>query len=191
MEVEVGFKIKEDKREAEKLLLAAGFEEFFKAHTRDIYFGKETNFDGKSEQQIKHGLIRLRNFEGFDNLKLLDDNLPNKMSVDFNQMIEMVERITKSGFKVVFDTQKSDWIYKKGECYHQLQDIKYIGLLDYVYDEEIFDKSEDEQFQILSEHMRDLGLNLEYELGVDKLRSLYCGELKFSKNQNGAYNYQK
>ena len=99
----------------------------------------------------------------------------------------------KEGYDVVFDTEKTDWIYKKGKCYHQLQEIKDIGLIDYVYNEEIFGLglNENQQFEILKKQMIDLGFHLEYELGVDKLRSLYSKELKFSKNQIGKYNYQK
>ena len=38
VEVEAGFKIKEDKQEAEKILIENGFVNTFKtAHTRDIY----------------------------------------------------------------------------------------------------------------------------------------------------------
>ena len=51
MEIEVGFKIKEDKIDAEKILLKNGFVNTFKtAHTRDIYFGKDVNFDNMSEE---------------------------------------------------------------------------------------------------------------------------------------------
>ena len=51
VEVEVGFKIKEDKLQAEKILLENGFVNTFKtAHTRDIYFGKDVNFENKTEE---------------------------------------------------------------------------------------------------------------------------------------------
>ena len=36
--------------------------------------------------------------------------------------------------------------------------------------------------------MKNLGFELEYEEGVDKLRSLLAQKLCFSKNQNGDYN---
>ena len=61
VEVEVGFKIKEDKLQAEKILLENGFVNTFKtAHTRDIYFGKNVNFENKTEEEIKRSLIRCR-----------------------------------------------------------------------------------------------------------------------------------
>lgn len=195
MEIEVGFKVKENKLEAEKILLENGFVNTFKtAHTRDIYFGKDVNFDNKSEEEIKNSLVRCRGCSLFENLEILDDSYSKgKVNVDFKTAFNIFDRLFKEGFDVIFDTEKTDWIYKKGKCYHQLQEIKDIGLIDYVYNEEIFEigLNEDEQFELLKEQMKELGFHLEYELGVDKLRSLYSKELKFSKNQIGKYNYQK
>ena len=73
-----------------------------------------------------------------------------------------------------------------------MQEIKDIGLVDYVYDRDLTNSglSEDEQFEVLKQQMYDLGFHLEYELGIDKLRSLYGKQLQFSKNQIGKYNYQ-
>lgn len=194
IEVEAGFKVKESKEEAEKILLENGFVNTFKtAKTRDVYFGKNVDFCGKSEEEIKRSLVRLRGFETFENLQLLDKEFSEgKNKVDFKKAFEICGRLFANGFDVVFDTEKTDWIYKKGRCWHQLQDIKDIGLVDYVYNEEIFNKgySEDEQFELLRQQMKDLGFTLEYELGIDKLRSLYFDEIKFSTNQIGKYNYQ-
>lgn len=187
VEVEAGFKIKESKEEAEKILLANGFVNTWKtAKTRDVYFGKETDFRGKTEEEIKRRLVRCRGFETFENLQLLDSSFAEgKHKVDFKTALEICNRLLASGFDIVFDTEKTDWIYKKGRCWHQLQDIKDIGLVDYVYNEEIFDKgySEEEQFELLRQQMKALGFTLEYELGIDKLRSLYSGEIKLSTNQ--------
>ena len=195
MEIEVGFKIKQDKLEAEKILLENGFVNIFKtAHTRDIYFGKDVDFTGLTEEEIKNSLVRLRGATLFENLDMFDPNLPSgKVNVDFKTAHEYIERMFKAGYVVVFDTEKTDWIYKKGDCYHQLQDIKGIGLVDYVYNKEIFNKglNEDEMFLVLKNQMKELGFDLEYELGVDKLRTLYYKEIKFSKNQIGMYKYQK
>lgn len=44
---------------------------------------------------------------------------------------------------------------------------------------------------LLKRKMNELESHLEYELGVDKLRTLCNKELMFSKNQIGNYNYQK
>ncbi len=195
VEVEAGFKIKETKEEAEKILLSQGFVSTFKTlKTRDVYFGKDVDFSGKSEEEIKRSLIRCRGGRMFENLQLLDSTIAEgKHKVEKKEAVAICERILLSGFEVVFDTEKSDWIYKRGRCWHQLQDIKGIGLVDYVYNEEIFDKgyTEKEQFEMLRQQVKNLGLTLEYDLGIDKLRTLYYGEIKFSTNQIGKYNYQE
>ena len=193
VEVEAGFKILQNKFEAEKILLANGFKSTFKTITRDVYFGKNVNLEGKDETQIKRSLIRCRNFEKLENLKLFDPDMPDKIKVDFKTLAEYFLKFFEQGYEVVFDTIKTDWIYQKGECWHQLQDIKHIGLVDYVYNTEIFGKgfSEQQQFDLLKKHMKELGLNLEYEYGIDKLRTLYTQELQFSTNQIGKYEYQE
>ena len=199
VEIEVGFKIKESREDAEKILLKNGFVNTYKtAKTKDVYFGKNVSLEGKDETGIKNSLIRLRNFETFENLNLLDSNIAEgKQRVDFKTALFYVNKILESGFEIVFETEKSDWIYQKGDCYHQLQDIKGIGLVDYVYNREIFhlELSEEEMFVILKKQMIELGFTLEYDLGIDKLRTLYNrskgkDELMFSTNQIGLYNYQ-
>ena len=58
IEVEAGFKVRESKEEAEKILLDNGFVNTFKtAHTRDVYFGKNLKIDGKSEEEIKRSMV--------------------------------------------------------------------------------------------------------------------------------------
>ena len=195
IEVEAGFKVKESKEEAEKILLDNGFVITFKtAHTRDVYFGKDIEIEGKSEEEIKRSMVRLRGFETFENLQLLGDKYPEgKYKADFKTALDICNKLLANGFEVIIDTEKTDWVYKKGRCWHQLQEIKNIGLADYVYNEEIFDKgySEEEQFDLLHTQMTDLGFHLEYDLGIDKLRTLLSGQIQFSTNQIGKYNYQE
>ena len=195
IEVEAGFKVKESKEEAEKILLDNGFVNTFKtAHTRDVYFGKDIEIEGKSEEEIKRSMVRLRGFETFENLELLGEKYPEgKYKADFKTALDICNKLLVNGFEVIIDTEKTDWVYKKGRCWHQLQEIKNIGLVDYVYNEEIFDKgySEEEQFDLLHHQMTDLGFHLEYDLGIDKLRTLLSGQIQFSTNQIGKYNYQE
>ena len=192
--VEAGFKIKESRKKAEKILIKNGYVNTYKTKcTHDLYFGKDVNLNNKTEEEIKQSLIRCRNFETFENLQLFDNTITEKLKVDKQTAKELCAQLLDNGYKIIFDTEKSDWIYKKGNCWHQLQDIKDIGLVDYVYNEEIFDKgySEQEQFELLKKQMQELGFTLEYELGIDKLRSLYSGEIQLSTNQIGLYKYQE
>jgi len=136
--------------------------------------------------------VRIRNFEGVQNLNILSEELQGQIKVSsLSELSDWIQKLKNAGFVEVIDTKKTDWIYTKGTQCHQLQDIKHIGLLDYHYDEGIFNLPEEEQFDILKQNLVDLGLELEHEEGVDKLRTLVHKEYKFSKNQNGKYEYQK
>lgn len=191
-QTEVAFKIAQTKEEAEKILLDKEFKNLFKTKTRDIYFGKDIDFDGKTEEEIKRSLIRFRNLDKIENLKVFDKSLPDRLNVDKKLRKEHIKKLKKAGYKIIFDTYKTDWVYEKDNCCHQLQDIKNIGLLDYVYvkfNEE--NLTEEEMFEIVKKHILKLGFELEFDLGVDKLRSLYYKELKFSQNQIGLYEFQE
>ena len=125
IEVEAGFKVKESKEEAEKILLDNGFVNTFKtAHTRDVYFGKDIGIEGKSEEEIKRSMVRLRGFETFENLQLLGEKYPEgKYKADFKTALDICNKLLANGFEVIIDTEKTDWVYKKGRCWHQLQEI--------------------------------------------------------------------
>lgn len=119
---------------------------------------------------------------------MFDESKPDKFKCSLDEAAEIIVNLKQNGFKKVFDTYKTDFIYKKDNTYHQLQKINHIGLLDYVYCEDLFQHKPEWQFTLLSNGMKNLGFELEYEEGVDKLRSLLSQKLCFSKNQNGDYN---
>ena len=191
-EIEVGFKIKQNQIEGEQILLNQGFEVKFKTKTKDMYLGTNVNFEGKDEETVKQSLIRFRNFDKIENLKVLDESLPDRISVDKRTRKSYLKKLKNAGFKVIFKTRKEDWVYVKDGVWHQLQNIKDIGLLDYVYMNNLSDNlSEQELFEIAKQHILNLGFELEFELGVDKLRSLYYKKYMFSTNQIGLYKYQE
>ena len=190
-EVEVAFKVSQRQSKCEKLLKKAGYELFWKAKTRDLYFTKTELSPDMSEQELKFACVRIRNSNGgysVDNFSVFDNSKPDKFKCDKIKAYEIVEILLENGYKKVFDTSKTDYVYKKGNSYHQLQNIDGIGLLDYAFDEDIKNLPEDEQFIILKKEMEDIGIELEYDKGVDKLRTLLSRKLCFSKNQNGNYN---
>lgn len=189
-EVEVGFKVKQSQEECEKLLKKDGYSLLFNTETHDLYFTNKKITKKMTEQEIKFSCIRFRHTKGtcrFDNFNLFDTTRPNKFKSDMVEASEIITKLINNGFKKVFDTFKTDYIYKKGNAYHQLQNINKIGLLDYYYDEDVFSKSPKEQFEFLTKNMLKLGFKLEYDEGVDKLRTILSGKLCFSKNQNGDY----
>lgn len=189
-EVEVGFKIRQSQNESEKILKNAGYDLLFNTQTHDLYFTNKLLTKDMSEQELKFSCVRFRHSHGgcgFDNYHLFDASKPDKFKCTFDEAAEIIVNLKQNGFKKVFDTFKTDYVYKKENAYHQLQNIDHIGLLDYFYDEDIFSKSQKEQFDFLKQKMLDLGFELEYEEGIDKLRSLLANKLCFSKNQNGDY----
>ena len=192
-EVEVAFKVKQSQKECEEILQQNGYELMFNTETHDLYFTNKELTANMTEQEIKFSCVRFRHSKGgcgFDNYNLFDKTKPSRIKCKLDEASEIIVKLKANGFKKVFDTFKTDYIYKKGNSYHQLQKINYIGLLDYYYDEDIFQKSQKEQFDILKQNMLNLGFELEYEEGVDKLRSLLSEKYCFSKNQNGNYNEQ-
>lgn len=215
IEVEAGFPIKGTREDAEQRLLAAGFVSSFKTErTVDIYFGKNIVFNPRqSEEDLKRSMVRCRGMGisdipfdidkcdeivrvTFENLQLLNHEYKvGKHRVDYTTAVDICSALLEDGFEIVFETEKTDWIYKKGNCWHQIQDIKGIGLVDYVYNEDIFNKgySEAEQFELLQQQMIDLGFTLKYpdRGGIDKLRTLLSGKMQFSTNQIGCYGYQE
>lgn len=191
-EVEVAFKVRDKQSKCEKLLKKAGYKLFWKAKTHDIYFTKQELTAEMSEQELKFACVRIRCSNGgysVDNYHTYNHSKPNKFKCTKDDAIQIAEELDNSGLVKVFDTSKSDVVYKRGNRYHQLQDIEGIGLLDYVYDEDIKKEPENVQVEILQQEMTDVGIALEYKNGVDKLRTLLNnGDLCFSHNKNGNYN---
>lgn len=189
-EVEIAFKIKQNQKESEKILLSFGYKIFHKAKTHDLYFANKPLTNKMSEQELKFNCIRLRcsnNNLSFNNFNLFDKT-KNNFNCTKKESKQILKQLKQNGFFKVFDTFKTDYVYKKDNSYHQLQNIKKIGLLDYFYNEDIFSLSPLNQYKTLKQEMLNMGFELEYEDGVDKLRSLLAKKLCFSKNQNGDYN---
>ena len=190
-EVEVGFKIKNSLDESREILLKNGFENIFNTQTHDLYFSKTQLNKKMTEQEIKFSCVRFRHTKGkcrFENFKLFDKNSEDKFECLLDEAGEIFIKLKQQGFNKVFDTYKSDNIFRKGTLCCQLQEIDGIGLLNYIFDESVFCLSQSEQFEYLTKKMIDMGFVLEYKEGVDKFRSFINGKLMFSKNQNGDYN---
>lgn len=190
-EVEVGFKIKNTLEEGREILLKNGFENIFNTQTHDLYFSNVKITKQMSEQEIKFSCVRFRHTKGkcrFENYKLFKPQEENKFECTLDKAGEIFVELQANGFKKVFDTFKIDNIFRKGTLCCQLQDINDVGLLNYIFDESVFDKPCEYQFEYLKKTILDMGFVLEYEEGVDKFRTLINKKYMFSKNQNGDYN---
>lgn len=187
--VEVGFKLDKSLQYYDSMLRQNGLENDFNCETHDIYYARD-NLNGLTENQMKQKCIRLRhvNFkEGYE----VENNLLEKLNVMFvneNELFDFENNLKANGFLKVFDTKKIDHhYYKEGmNTKVQLQEIDSIGLLVYLDNANYYELSLDEQRNKLIDDLNSYGFDFKYtDLGLDKLRTLYYHEEKYSKNQNG------
>lgn len=164
--VEVGLVLPESLDYYDNLLKEHGFKNSFNCETHDLYY-TDQKLDGLTEFQMKNMCVRFRN---------------KKPS------LSTLLKYNLKGYKKVFDTFKKDHHYTREDVHGviQLQEIKDIGLLLY-YDNKDYDEQDDiTQWNSLISELNTYGFNFDKDIeGLDKLRTLYYGELKFSKNQNG------
>ena len=166
--VEVGFLLNKKFIYYDKLLKNNGVSLVFKCTTHDIYFTKNKDFDGLTENQIKNSCIRLRNPQKKDKAK--------------------IKELLNDGYIKVFDTTKKDFHYANANMKSriQLQTIKNIGLVVYYDNPDYYEYPMEKQRELLIEELNSYGFNFtKNDLGIDKLRTLYYGKQLFSKNQNG------
>ena len=166
--VEVGFLLNNNFRYYDKLLKKNGLDLVFKCKTHDVYFTKNIDFDGLTENQIKNSCVRLRNPKQKDKTK--------------------IKELLDDGYTKIFDTTKKDYHYanKAMKSRIQLQIIKDVGLVVYYDNPDCYQYSLDKQRKMLIDELNSYGFNFKYDdLGIDKLRTLHYGKQLFSKNQNG------
>ena len=174
--VEVGFKLDKSLIYYHDMLLKHGLKLYYTCVTHDIYY-TDKELDGLTENQMKNSCIRLRYCDGI-----------NRDIKDKKELENKEKELIKKSYKKVFDTIKFDFQY----CHDtmkskvQLQDIKDVGLLVYYDNPDYYDYPLDEQRNKLIDELNSYGFDFKYsDLGLDKLRTLYYGEEKYSKNQNG------
>lgn len=186
--VEVGFKLDKNLKYYDNMLKKNGLENDFNCITHDIYYTNE-NIDGLTENEMKQKCIRLRNVNFKNGYKIQNNqNLDLESEIILEQELTSFEKsLLDKGYKKIFDTKKKDHhYYKKGmNSKVQLQEIDNIGLLVYYDNSNYYELPLEEQRQKLIDELNSYGFNFNYnDLGLDKLRTLYYHEEKFSKNQN-------
>lgn len=200
--VEVGFLLDSELSYYDKLIKEHNGINTFSCKTHDIYWTKE-NLDGLSENQMKNNCIRFRKTNGicgehfngdtssrgvFQNYNLYDDNSNNSFECLIDDLQEYEIKFEKNGFRKVFDTFKYDYQYMIGNMKSriQLQDIDKIGLVLYYDNPDYYHLPLEKQRKALIDELNSYGFDFkDDELGIDKLRTLYYKEKKFSLNQNG------
>lgn len=186
--VEVGFKLDKNLEYYDKILKSNGLENNFNCETRDIYYTKY-DLNGLTESEMKEKCIRLRNVNYKEEYKI-ENNLIHSLNIDFvnrNELSNFENKLKAHGYFKVFDTKKKDHhYYKKGmNTKVQLQEIEDIGLLVYLDNSNYYELPLEEQRNKLIDELNSYGFDFKYtDLGLDKLRTLYYKEEKYSKNQN-------
>ena len=188
--VEVGFKLDKDYDfyYYDKLLKDHGLFNDYNVVTHDVYYTNK-DLNNMSENEMKSACIRLRSCNNKDyevQNKLLGNIKNKKIKKLFLKLFE--RKLSKYGYKKVFDTIKCDHHYSKDGMNSkiQLQEIKDIGTLVYYDNKDYYDLDLDTQRRKLIDDLNSCGFNIKYNyLGLDKLRTLYYKKEMFSKNQNG------
>lgn len=187
--VEVGFRLDKSFQYYDNVLREKGLDNDFNCETHDIYYTKD-NLDGLTENQMKQKCIRLRHVSFKDGYKV-ENNLLKDLNITFvneDEFLTFETKLKENGFFKVFDTKKKDHHYCKVgmNTKVQLQEIDDIGLLVYLDNSNYYELSLDEQRNKLIDDLNSYGFNFKYsDLGLDKLRTLYYKEERYSKNQNG------
>ena len=177
--VEVGFKLDKPLEYYDKILKMNGLANDFNCETHDIYYTKY-DLNGLTENEMKQQCIRLRNVNFKEGYKV-----ENKL---LNELLDFENKLKENGYLKVFDTKKKDHhYYKEGmNTKVQLQEIDDIGLLVYLDNSNYYELPLEEQRNKLIDELNSYGFDFKYtDLGLDKLRTLYYKEEKYSKNQNG------
>ena len=174
--VEIGMKLKENLVYYHKKLIENGFQLVYSCTTRDIYYTKQ-ELNGLTEKEMKDACERIRY------CYVLNKDIKN-----YEDLKQKENELLKKGYRVQFDTTKFDYHYSnekiKGRI--QIQDIENLGLLVYYDNPDYYEYPLQEQRRLLLNELNSYGFNFkEEELGLDKLRTLYYKEEKYSANQNG------
>lgn len=188
--VEIGFKLDKSYIYYENMLRKNGLKCVFECTTHDIYFTNNdfSNINSMTEKEIKDSCIRLRqvnngNYE-------VQNNLIEKLkikNINFNDYLKFENILKKYGYRKVFDTIKVDhhWFKYGMTTRLQLQEIEDIGLLVYLDNKTYYELQFDEQRKKIIDELNSYGFSFKYDdLGLDKLRTLYYRQEKYSNNQN-------
>ena len=178
--LEVGMELKNNLEYYHQMLINNGLELLFSCITHDVYYAVKKDFDGLSENQIKNSCERIRYVRKIGEKE--------KKAKQYKENRKKEKQLIKNGYIKVFDTIKTDFQYgnEKMKSRIQLQDIKDIGLLVYYDNPDYYDYDEEKQKVLLLEELNGYGFEFKKsDLGLDKLRTLYYGEKKYSSNQNG------
>lgn len=163
--------------------------------TWDSYYTNKS-LDNLTENEMKKACIRQRNvkFESSNEIKYSLQNMKiinkNDSWYSKEELDDEISELEKIGFKKIekLTTHKIDYqlhLKNTSKVGLQFQLIDKIGLVLYYDNKKYYDLEEQDQRKKLIDELNSYGLSISYDtLGLDKLRTLYHGENKYSLNQN-------
>ncbi len=189
--VELGLYLEKPYIHYENILKRNGLKCVFECETHDLYYTKNdfSNIDNMTEREVKDSCIRVRQVNDGD-YEIQNNILKEykRKKIKSTKLSKLENELEKFGYRKVFDTFKFDhhW-YKDGMTTRvQLQETKDIGLLVFLDNKEYYDLDLETKRKKLIDELNSYGFDFKYsDMGIDKLRTLYYREERFSKNQNG------
>lgn len=170
---EIELPIKGNKEDIEKMLLAKGFEIFYKILTITNYY-LPINESMENHRTLKERCKRLRYVEPMTKFK-------NEWQ-DYEQWIKKYsiqeckkeeDEILEQGYRKIYTDEKTDWVYKKTDeekMYFQIQDIKADCLMIAYDNENYYELDRKEQRKKLIEDVEKYGIEIIDTNNIDRFK---------------------
>ena len=170
---EIELPIKGKKEDIEKVLLANGFEIFFKVLTITSYYLPE-NESLENHNTLKERCKRIRYVEPMTKFKNEWQDYEKWIkNYDIEDCIKEENNLIQSGFKKIYTDEKTDWVYKKKDeekMYFQIQDIKDDCLMIAYDNEKYYDLEKIKQREMLIEDIQKYGIKILDTVNIDRFK---------------------
>lgn len=170
---EIELPIKGKKEDIEKVLLANGFEIFFKVLTITSYYLPE-NESLENHNTLKERCKRIRYVEPMTKFKNEWQDYEKWIkNYDIEDCIKEENNLIQSGFKKIYTDEKTDWVYKKKDeekMYFQIQDIKDDCLMLAYDNEKYYDLERIKQREMLINDAQKYGIEILDTVNIDRFK---------------------
>ena len=170
---EIELPIKGKKEDIEKVLLANGFEIFFKVLTITSYYLPE-NESLENHNTLKERCKRIRYVEPMTKFKNQWQDYEKWIkNYDIEDCIKEENNLIQSGFKKIYTDEKTDWVYKKKDeekMYFQIQDIKDDCLMLAYDNEKYYDLERIKQREMLINDAQKYGIEILDTVNLDRFK---------------------
>lgn len=170
---EIELPIKGKKEDIEKVLLANGFEIFFKVLTITSYYLPE-NESLENHNTLKERCKRIRYVEPMAKFKNEWQDYEKWIkNYNIEECKKEEDELIKKGFKKIYTDEKTDWVYKKideEKMYFQIQDIKDDCLMIAYDNEKYYDLDRIKQREMLINDVQKYGIEILDTVNIDRFK---------------------